>query len=155
MEEFYQKDKMFELVTLEDNFSCLPDKAICKEFIKEKSIKIPGQKPKIEQLAKIIIKPVITSHKVIKVDKRRFKVLFQGKIIEKVFYVADKPEQSVHAASFSFPFCNFIKLPKKITKVKDIKVNIEDVIVQLVKKREINQCILINVCIIPDYDCCY
>ncbi len=153
MEEVYQKDKMFELVTMEEDLSWLPEKTICKEFIREKCIKISKKKPKTEQLAKIIIKPVITSHKIVK-TKRRTKVLFQGKIIEKVFYVADKPEQPVHAAHFSFLFCNFIKLPRKRAKIEDIKVNIEDVIVQLTKKRKINQCILIEVCVIPDSDYC-
>lgn len=154
MEKFCQEDQLFELVTMEEDLSWLPKKTICKEFIKEKTLKIPKQKPKIEQLAKKIIKPVITSFKVIKTREKRRKVLIQGKIIEKLFYVADKPEQTVHSAKFKFPFCNFIKLPPKVKRVKEVKVNIEDVIVQLVKKRKINQCILIFIAAIPDKDCC-
>lgn len=153
MEKFCQSEKVYELVTIEEEIECLPSKKVCKEFIKEKCIEIPPQKPKIEELAKIIIKPIVTSHKIIK-TKEGFKVIVQGKIIEKVFYVADKPEQSVHAAKFSFPFCNFIKLPHKYKNVKDVKVNIEDVVIQLTEKRRICQCILICICAIPDKEYC-
>ena len=148
-EKFCQNDKMFELVKVEEDLCWLPDKTVCKEFIKEKTLHIPKQKPVIEQLANKVIKPKITSHKVIKTKRKQSKVIIQGKIIEKVFYVADRPEQTVHAAKFTFPFCNFINLGKKVAKIKDVKVNVEDVVVQLVKKKEIRQCILLFICAIP------
>lgn len=148
MEEKPEQDNLFELVSVEDDFQHLPSKTICKEIIKEKTLTIPKQKPKVEQLSKILIKPSITSHKTI-CTPEGFKVIIQGKVIEKVFYVADKPEQSVHAAEFSFPFCTFIKLPKK-TKIKDIKVKAEDVIIQLIDQKKINKCVLLCICAIPE-----
>ena len=152
MEDFKTEEKMFELVTVNpDNFHCKPDKFICKEFIKEEKLIIPKKKPKVEQLAKIISKPIITSKKTICTPQGP-KVIFQGKITQKVFYVACNPEQSVHAASFTFSFCNFIKLPNKL-KIKNIKIKVEDIIVQLVDKRKINKCVLLLVCIEPEKKC--
>ncbi len=152
MEDIYKNDDMYELVTMEEDIDCLPEKTICKEIIKEEKLVIPGQKPEIEQLAKIIIKPVIKSHKIIDTLTGP-KVIVQGKIIEKIFYVADKPEQSVHAAKFSFTFCDFIKLSKKCDKIKEVKVNIEDVIINLKNKREVEKCILLILCAVPEKYC--
>lgn len=145
------EDKLYELTTIEEDINCIPEKSLCKEFIKEKTLKIPEVKPKIEQLAKIIIKPKITSYKLISTPIGK-KVVIQGQIIEKLFYVADKPEQTVHCAKFSFPICNFIKLnyPQKI---KDIKINLEELLVQMNGKRKIEECLLLFICIIPKQDC--
>ena len=145
------KDKLYELTTVEEKLVCIPAAKLCKEFIKEKALVIPSEKPSIEQLAKIIIKPEITSYKLACTPEGK-KVIIQGQIIEKVFYVADKPEQTVHCAKFSFPICNFIKL-KNTDKIKDIKINIEEVIIQVDKQRTIEQCILLFICIIPKKDC--
>ncbi|GAB6098299.1 hypothetical protein JCM16358_01780 [Halanaerocella petrolearia] len=147
MGDFSEEDNLFELVTVDDNFNSLPSESICKEFLKEETLLIPDQKPDIEQLAKILIKPKITNKKIIQAPEGP-KVIVQGLIIEKKFYVADTPQQSVHAAEFSFPFCNFIKLPPK-TKVDDLKIRVEDVILQLVNRRKISQCILTCLCVVP------
>lgn len=147
MDRFSQEGKMYELVTIEENLKCLPDRKVCKEFMTEESISIPCKKPKIDQISKIIIKPIITASKTISTIEGR-KVIIQGEIFEKVFYVAKTPEQTVHCAKFRFSFCNFIKLPKKY-RCTDIKVNIEDLILQLKGKKKINQCILLIICAVP------
>ncbi|MCK8826729.1 DUF3794 domain-containing protein [Natroniella acetigena] len=151
MEDFNEKDKLYELVTIEEDLKCLPSNAVCKEIIKEKSLVIPKAKPDIEQLAKILIRPSISSHKIIKTPQGP-KVIIKGKITQKIFYVANKPEQTVHAAKFTFPFCTFIRLPKRV-KIEDIKIKIEDVIVQLTTKRKINKCVLLFLAVIPKKRC--
>ena len=151
MDKFSQEDKLYELVTFEDDLKCLPENTPCKEFIKEKTVTIPKVKPKIEQLSKIIIKPMVTSYKRISTLEGP-KLLIQGKIVEKVFYVADNTEQTVHAAKFSFPFCNFIKLVKK-RRIEEIKVNVEDILVKLKCGKKLEQCILLIICAIPKKKC--
>ncbi len=151
MKEYRDEDNLYELVTMDDELTCLPPYACCKEFIKEKMVKIPCQKPDVEQLAKILIKPKITSYRRICTYEGR-KLIVQGEIIEKVFYVAQNCQQTVHCANFSFPFCNFIKLGGK-RGIKDIRVQIEDVILQLERRRRINQSILMIICAIPYVEC--
>lgn len=142
------KEKMFELVTIDpDGLHCCNKHSTCKEFITEKEVIIPKKKPKVEQLAKIITRPVVTSHKTISTPQGK-KALFQGKVKGKIFYVACKPEQPVHAAKLNLSFCNFIKLPSKL-KVKNITVKVEDIVVQLVDKRKVKMCVLLLTCIKP------
>ena len=121
-----------------------------KEFIKEINLKIPKQKPNIEKLAKILIKADIIKNKIIDTPEGS-KAIIQGKINKQIYYVADNPEQSVHAAHFEIPFCNFIKLPD-CYKIKKIKVYVEDVSSVVVNPRKINECVVIFICVIPE--CC-
>ncbi|ADL13016.1 DUF3794 domain-containing protein [Acetohalobium arabaticum] len=118
-----------------------------KEFVKELKLKVPEEKPDIEQLAKILINADVFKFKTINTIEG-LKVIFQGKINKKILYVADNPEQSVHAAHFQTSFCQFLKLPDSF-KVKKIKVFIEDVSTTIVNPRKINECVVIFVCAIP------
>ncbi|AGB41219.1 hypothetical protein Halha_1273 [Halobacteroides halobius DSM 5150] len=141
-----KKDKLFELITIDDNFESLPSQSICKEFLKEQNLLIPDQKPNIEQLSKILIKPEISNKKVIATFAGR-KIILQGHIMEKIFYIANSPQQSVNTAQYSFSFSNFIKLPPK-TNINSIKVRVEDIILEI-NNQKINQSILLCLCIVP------
>ncbi|GAB6139114.1 SPOCS domain-containing protein [Halanaerobaculum tunisiense] len=147
MNDSLQNDKSFELVTVDDNLKSLPPKTTYKEFIKEKTMAMPKENTTIKKLAKILINPKITSYKTTHTSQGP-KVIIQGRIIEKMFYIAQNKTQTIQTAKFNFPFYTFITLPVQL-KLGDIKIKVEDTIVQLINKQEINQCILLCTCVIP------
>ncbi|MBM7624224.1 SPOCS domain-containing protein [Sporohalobacter salinus] len=146
----YKSD--YELITMDQDIKCTSRHVKCKEFIKEKMLCIPETNPDIEQLTKVIIKPKIISYEIICTPEGP-KLIIKGKIIEKIFYIDDTAGQCIHCATFKFPFHNFIKL-KDYVCIKDIKIKLEDVFIQLCNKRKLEQSILILVCIVPKKDCC-
>ncbi|MBM7625141.1 DUF3794 domain-containing protein [Sporohalobacter salinus] len=146
------KDNLFicELITIDQNFKYISPYVESKEFIKEKNLLIPHIKPDIQQLVKIIIKPKITSKKIIYTPEN-YKLIVNGIITENIHYVADNKKQSVHCTQFKFSFYNFINLYHN--QIKDIKIRIDDVFIQLCKKRFLKQSMLMSICVIPKRKC--
>ncbi|GAB6139122.1 DUF3794 domain-containing protein [Halanaerobaculum tunisiense] len=141
------ENKSYELVTVAEDFGSLPHNVTYKNFTAQEKLIISKTKPDIQQLVKIIIQPEISSYEIISTIQGS-QLVIQGNITEKIFYVADKPEQAIHCSEFSFSFANYIKLPQN-PKIKRVKVTSEDAIIQLINKRKINQWILLIFCLIP------
>lgn len=121
-------------------------------------LELPPAKPDIEQLVNVHVNVEITRTKVIPTPVG-WKAIIRGVVKQKIVYVADVPEQSLHAAHFEKPFCTFISMPKdekeddwekedcsegrgEPEKVQ-AKVVIEDVMVQEFNKRSIHKCVLL------------
>lgn len=114
------------------------------------TLTIPEQKPDIEQLFKIVVKVDIISQRIVKTPiscasnlageyLSGKKLIIEGFLNQKIFYVADVAEQSVHAAHFKVPFSDFIVIPCE-TNINDkfrIDRYIEDVFVKAVDKRTV------------------
>lgn len=113
---------------------------------------IPEQKPDIEQLLSISSKACIISQKVIRTPDpitrptnqeglllTGKKLIIEGILKQKIIYVADVPEQSVHAAHFDVPFSAFIIVNSDtcLTTTFDIKLCIEDIFACINNPRQI------------------
>lgn len=132
---------------------CMPqDVTTFKQFNVEETVYIPCRKPEIEQILKVIAKVEITSAKVIKTPKATslegqiltgWKLIVEGNLNQKIQYVADLPEQPVHAAHFNVPFSTFIVLPEDFTIGTPLLVDgfIEDIYVEQLGKK----CIFKNI----------
>ncbi|MCY6958956.1 SPOCS domain-containing protein [Clostridium brassicae] len=119
-----------------------------KQLSREEYIKIPCQKPDMEEILNTLVNIEITDTKVIKTPVitslegqklTGFKLIVEGVLNQKVEYVACDKEQSVHAAHSRVPFSSFIVLPKNYVEGTSIKVEgvVEDIYTKLVNKRTI------------------
>lgn len=117
-----------------------------KQLSKDEVVTIPIQKPDIEQIINVLVEIQIIDTRVIETIKgisiggqklTGYKLIIEGKINQKVEYVADEPQQSVHAAHFKVPFSSFIILPEDFQIGTNIEVEpfIEDVYYKLIDKR--------------------
>lgn len=122
---------------------------------------VPTQKPDIEQVVKVWVKPSIFSYKVVKTPKGTslegqnvtgYKLMIQGDIQYKVEYVALEPEQSLHTAHTTIPFCGYVVLPERFNPNVFIATNVEveDIYSDLVDTR----CIYNNVTLMLSADLC-
>lgn len=120
-----------------------------KQLYKEEVVKIPIQKPDIEQLLTTLVDVEITNTKVIKTmvgislegqKLTGYKLIVEGILNQKIEYIADEPQQSVHAAHFRVPFSTFIVLPENfnpaITNVQ-VEGTVEDIFTEIIDKRTI------------------
>jgi hypothetical protein len=121
---------------------------IFKQFSVDENLTIPSVKPDAEDILEVVAEVEITYTNVIKTpivtsyegqQLTGWKLIVEGKIKQKISYIADEPTQSVHAAEFDVPFSTFLVLPKDYKECQRINVVgiIEDVFVKLVDKRTI------------------
>lgn len=85
---------------------------------------IPNAKPDIEQLVEVIVEAEIISKRIVDTPCLKSfegqllsgkKLILELKLIEKIIYVADKPNQPVHAAHFEEVLKSvFVIVPKSI-----------------------------------------
>lgn len=119
-----------------------------KQLSVDETVKIPCQKPDAQQILGTLVDIVIFNTKVIETIKATslegqtltgFKLIIEGKLNQKVEYVAEEPEQSVHAAHFIVPFSTFIVLPEDFDPNTTIEIEafIEDIFTKLIDKRTI------------------
>ncbi|MCM8709596.1 DUF3794 domain-containing protein [Clostridium sp. SYSU_GA19001] len=119
-----------------------------KQISVDENLTIPDVKPDVEEILEVIADVVITYTNVIKTpvvtsyegqQLTGWKLIVEGKLKQKIVYIADEPAQSVHAAEFDIPFSTFLVLSKDYKKCQRIKVEgiIEDVFVRLINKRTI------------------
>lgn len=122
--------------------------AIFKQISVDENLTIPEVKPDVEDILDVIADVEITYTNVIKTpivtsyegqQLTGWKLIVEGKLKQKISYIADEPTQSVHAAEFDVPFSTFLVLPKDYKECQQVKVVgiIEDVFVKLVDKRTI------------------
>jgi len=121
---------------------------IFKQFSVDENLTIPPQKPDAEDILEVLTSVEITSQTVIKTpvvtsyEGQRltgWKVIVEGKLKQKIVYIADEPSQSVHAAEFDVPFSTFLVLPADYRPCQNIRIvgYIEDVYSQLIDSRTI------------------
>jgi hypothetical protein len=121
-------------------------------------VKIPEQKPDMEQLVSIVESIDILSTKVVNTGvgtSQEGQILTGKKLIvevlvkQKVTYVADEPTQSVHAAHFEKPYSIFVVVPADLIATVDelflqeklvVKPYIEDICGIMVDKRTAFKC---------------
>ena len=127
----------------------IPDSSsIFKQLNVEMIYGLPTAKPDIEQIVKVISELKIKNTHVIKTpvgvslegqQLTGWKMVVEGCILQKIQFVADEPEQSVHGAHAEIPFSTFIVLPEDFTLNTPVFVHgyIEDIFVQMTDKRNI------------------
>lgn len=146
---------LIEYAGLADSLPCLQTPACFKQFSVAETVCLPHAKPDIEQIVKVIAEVIVTDKHVIKTPVARsaegqvltgFKLIVEGIVRQKVEYVADCPEQAVHAAHFEIPFSTFIILPCNFVMGTPVTVTsyIEDIFAQQAGKR----CIFKNITIL-------
>lgn len=138
-----------DLIEISGLADCLPvNPTVFKEFTVQEALVLPEAKPGVEQILKVIARAGIINTRVIRTPVGRslegqilsgFKLIVEGEIIQKIEYVADKCNQSVHAVQFNIPFSTFIVLPANYTIGTPVAVTayIEDLYVELIDKRTI------------------
>lgn len=91
-----------------------------KQFSVMEDVEIPASKPDMEDIITVSADVVIISTTIIKTPISTsyegqhltgYKAIVEGKIVQKIEYIAKDTVQSVHAAEFEMPFSNFIVLP--------------------------------------------
>ncbi|MGO5075974.1 SPOCS domain-containing protein [Clostridium sporogenes] len=119
-----------------------------KQLSREEYVKIPIQKPDIEEILNTLVDIKITDTKVIKtpvgisLEGQKLtghKLIVEGILNQKVEYISCAKEQSVHAAHFRVPFSSFIVLPENFVEGTSIQVEgmVEDIYTKLINKRTI------------------
>lgn len=119
-------------------------------------VTIPEQKPDIEQVIQILVEAKITNLRLIETpvgvsEEGQIltgeKLVIEGKIHQKVIYVADVSDgsQPVHSAEFDVPFSTFVVVPKcYIGLIKpgkediiNVQACIESVFIEQINSREV------------------
>jgi Domain of unknown function (DUF3794) len=105
------------------------------------TIKVPEQKPDIEQVLKVMAIITIEDIRVI-TKPYDIKLVVSGTVKQRLVYTANVPEQSVHSFHNNIPFCELVIIPDKNLNCKNIKVKalIEDIHVFHQDLRSIQEC---------------
>ena len=122
------------------------DSATFKQFQVEEIIEIPCKKPDIEQIVRINISGEVLSTCIIKIPQAvsnegqrltGYKMIVEGRLIQKIEYIAKHAAQSIHAAEFIKPFSSFIMLEEDMNCNEPLSVNIyiEDVYLKQIDER--------------------
>ena len=125
-----------------------------KQFQVQETLCIPPQKPDMEQILSVHARIEITKTTVIETScgisfegqvLTGKKLVIEGKLHQKIEYVADEPLQSVHAAHFVIPFSSFIVLGEHYNCNSDYEVAgyIEDIYIRQVGKRKMFKNVMI------------
>lgn len=146
------------------------------QFASNEKIKVPHEKPDVEQITSVIVDPEIISVRVINTPKGTSvegqsltgkKLSVEVKLNQKILYVADVPSQSVHVMENTYITSTYIVIPECIKgsrpeellecKLLRTEVFVEDIFVEKVDKRTVNKNIhlLIEVQVVPTYEICY
>lgn len=115
---------------------------------------IPPQKPDIEQILSVHAKIETTKTTVIETSNgisfegqilTGKKLIIEGKLHQKIEYVADDVVQSVHAAHFSIPFSSYIVLGEQFNCNSEYEAvgYIEDIYIKQIGKRKMFKNVMI------------
>lgn len=153
---------MLNCSNVHDEFALPENVTYFKEDIINEILSIPAQKPDMERVLEAIVTPEIVSYKLICTEKglssegqmlTGLKLLVKVRLKDKISYVANYANQSVHAAHFESVKTMFIVLPEEIdgedssTLIKTgelvIKPYVECVETRMLNKRTIQECIML------------
>lgn len=119
-----------------------------KQISIHENLLIPAVKPEIEQILEVIARPFIDECNIIDTPVGKKQVI-RGHIYQTIIYVADVPCQSVHAAHFDIPFCDFEELPCTSTwshcELSNPGVVIEYLSARKIGPKEISKCVILFV----------
>lgn len=156
---------MIEIVGIADQFPTAP--TTFTEIAIAETFKLPDAKPDIEQITKVTVDAVITSTNVVATPigtavggsiLTGAKLIIEGKLRQKIEYVANEPTQSVHAAEFETPFSTFVVIPLPTLPITPqlalkypVEAFIEDVYINQIDARTIfkNVTVFLNVTVLP------
>lgn len=129
-----------------------------RQFTVEENLKIPAEKPDIEQITSVLVEAKVTNFRTI-ATPTGLKVIIDGILNQKVVYTANEPTQSVHSAHFTKGFCTYIEIPLVIAAGSNVmtilqslgltldnvvdgapQVIVEDLSVKLVDSRNVKKC---------------
>lgn len=111
---------LVSVTTLSNETTTIGAISAFKQLSKEEYLKIPCQKPDIEEILSTLVEVEIVNTKIIDTpimtslegqNLTGKKLIIEGILDQKIEYVALLPEQSVHSAHFRVPFSTFIVLP--------------------------------------------
>lgn len=141
---------LIEIVGVDEEFPSFDASDYWTQISIPETITIPEEKPDIEQIVKITAKVDIISQRIVKTPiscapnlageyLTGKKLIIEAFLNQKVFYVADLAQQSVHAAHFKVPFSTFILIPCETDMKTKFRIDsyIEDVFVKEADKRNI------------------
>lgn len=120
-----------------------------KQFNKEQIIKIPAQKPDIEQLVKVWAEAAYLNQTIVRTPvgtslegqiMTGYKLFVTGEIKVRYQYVSCYAEQSVHTAEGIVALCEYVVLPSDFCESQEIfsRIVIEDIYSQKIDGRSIN-----------------
>lgn len=123
-------------------------------------MEIPKQKPDVNQIVSIFVKvDIVKTHIIATTMGESYegqvlsgrKLMVEGKMHQKLEYIADLADQPIHAAHFSIPFSTFIVLGKEIDCYSEFDVTgyVEDVYVRRLDNRKIFKNVLILLNAVP------
>ncbi|MEF9958945.1 MAG: DUF3794 domain-containing protein [Niameybacter sp.] len=109
-----------------------------KQINRDFTFCVSMQKPDIEQIVKVWVKPDIVQQKIVvtpigtSLEGQRvtgYKVMVMGDIMYKVEYVVLEASQSLHTAHVTIPFCGDIVLPEEFNtnSIVITSVSVEDI----------------------------
>ena len=123
---------------------------IWQEITVAEKLNIPCQKPDIEQLTKVIVEPEIISIRLINTPSSPGlnsegdsltgkKLIIEGILKQKVVYVAECVQQSIHAAHFRKAFSVYLVVPADAQNKEQFKVKIlvEDIFINQLSQRSV------------------
>ena len=135
-----------------------------KEEVVSETLTIPCQKPDMERILDVLVWPEIANYELIATETGKsfegqnltgYKLAIEVLLKQKVTYVADRPEQDVHAAHFEYLKSTFIVVPKEIDGLDicdivnsgriSITPYVEAVHAKMVDCRTIQKCVLVLV----------
>lgn len=146
---------LIEIVGIADAFPTAPT-AFTQLAVMETLI-IPDAKPDVEQILKVLIDAKIISKRIVATPigtgtggmiLTGAKLIVEGILRQKISYVANVPDQAVHAAEFDIPFSTFMVLPTlpvPITPGLANQINVEPFIEDVYVNLEDTRTILKNV----------
>ena len=156
---------LVEIVGIADTFPTAPTNFT--QIAVMETFKLPIAKPDIEQIIKVTIDTIIISTTVVATPTGTgvggsiltgAKLIVEGKLRQKVEYVANEPTQSVHAAEFEMPFSTFVVITRPVLPITPqlalkypVEAFIEDVYIKQVDARTIfkNVTVFLNVTLLP------
>ncbi len=132
------------------------------------TLTVPEAKPPVGQLTTVIVEVKIDSVRIVRSPTGRSlgglilrgtKVVIEGTIKQEILYVADAPDQPVHAFHGTVPFSTFIVASSTMDGVPinellpsmEVKPYVEDVFVNLTSPRSVfkNVVLFLNVTVTP------
>lgn len=165
---------MKSLIWTENNGHCvIPNNTLgTNQFVITENLKIPEEKPDVEQVNQVLLRPEVEEIKVVGIhdlrcDQISIKVVVKGVLHEKIIYTACRPDQPVHSAEFTVPFygnvllgfdlkrkgmCQCLTLPPNLENFLDVVLCVEDVTVDLQTGRKLNEFVTLLVMVTGDID---
>jgi hypothetical protein len=115
------------------------------EICETNKLHISKCNPNIETIVQLSVETSIKKRKVLDTHMGK-RLIVYGVLHIKIFYVADKTCQNVYYAYYEVPFYTFVKLGKTCKNIADVRIYIEDTIIDKIDPKTFLVSCLIFVC---------